>query len=83
LHSHPGCLNVEQFQQGMVVLVHQDRSASGGLELHGSAYMVNVGVGYHDLRQLQVLLDQDGENLVNLVTGINNHGLMGLFIADD
>ena len=45
--------------------------------------MVNVRVRDHNLLHLQVMFDDDGENVFNLVARIDDHGLTRSLIADD
>ena len=45
--------------------------------------MIDVGVGDDDLLYYQVVLADDGENVFNVVTRIDNHGFVRGLIADD
>src|SRR3979490_1765666 len=45
--------------------------------------MVNVGVGDDDLPHLQIVLFDQGEDVFNVVAGIDDHGLARGFVADD
>jgi len=82
-HSAPERLDVEHFEQGVVVLVEQDGRAGGGAEFHGSADVVNVGVGDDDLFDLEIVLADEGEDVVDVVARINDHGFAGGLVADD
>src|SRR5207302_11185861 len=82
-HAYPGGLDVQELQKSMVVLVHQNGCARSSLKFHSSADMVDVGVSYYDLRQLQMMLTHDVQDLIDLVARIDDHSFMGLLIADD
>ena len=51
------------------------------LQLHRAAHMVDVGVGDDNLLHRQSMLLHDAENVVDLVAGIDDHGLFGLLVA--
>lgn len=57
-NTDPCSLDVEHFQKIVIVLIQQNGSASRGAKLHGSADVVDVGVGNDDLLDLQVVLAQ-------------------------
>jgi len=82
-HADPRGLHIEHLQQRIVVLVEQDGRAGGGTEFHGSADVVNVGVGNDDLLDLEIVLADEGEDVVDVVAGINDHGLARGLVADD
>jgi hypothetical protein len=76
-------LFIQHFQQGVVVLVEQDRGAGGGAELHGSANVVDVGVGDDDLLDLKLVLSEERDHVVDVVAGVNDHGFVSGLVADD
>ena len=82
-HADPCGLLVEHFQQSIIILVQQDGSAGGGAKLHGSADVVDVRVGDDDLFDLQVVLANEGENILNVVAGVDDHGFARGLVADD
>src|SRR5689334_10224179 len=82
-HSHPTRLNVQHFEQSMVILVHQDGSSCSGFQLHGSAYVVNVRMRNHDLLERELFLAQQVQNPFDLVSRVDHHGLMCLLIPKD
>ncbi len=82
-HADPVGLLVEHFQQSIVILVQQDGRSRGRAQLHGSADVVDVGMGDHDLLDLQIVLADDGQHVVNIVAGIDHHGFARCVVADD
>src|SRR5438270_9034950 len=81
--ADPRGLCVEHFRQRIVILIEQDWGARLRAQLHRSAYVIDVGVGDDDLLYYQVVLADDGENVFNVVTRIDNHGFVRGLIADD
>ncbi len=82
-HADPGGLHVEHFQQSVIILVEQDGSAGGGAEFHGSADVVDVGVGDDDLFDLEIVFADQGEDVFDFVAGVDDHGFVRGFVADD
>src|SRR5260370_40503585 len=82
-HAAPRGLHVEHFQQGVVILVEQDGGASGGAEFHGSADVVDVGVGDDDLLDLQIVFVDDSLDVFDVVAGVDDHGFVSGLVADD
>src|SRR5208282_1510023 len=82
-HAEPGRLYVEHFQQRVVILVEQDWRARQCAQLHGSADVIDVGVGDDDLLHFQLVLTDDGKNVFNVVARVNDHGFVRGLIADD
>src|SRR5260370_2352241 len=82
-HGEPRSLYVEHFQQRIVILIEQDWGASLRAQFHRSAYVVDVGVGDDYLFYYQVVLADDGENILNIVARIDDHGFARGLIADD
>src|SRR5208282_177573 len=82
-HAEPGRLYVEHFQQRVVILVEQDGRPRQCAQLHGSAYVIDVGVGDDDLLHFQLVLADDGENVFNVIARIDDHGLVRGLVSDD
>jgi hypothetical protein len=82
-YSDPCGLHVEHFQQRIVILIEQDLRARLCAQLHGSAYVIDVGMGDDDLLHFQLVLTDDGENVFNVVARIDDHGFVRGLIADD
>jgi hypothetical protein len=82
-HADPCGLRVEHFQKSVVVLVEQDGSAGGGAEFHGSADVVDVGVGDDDLFDLQVVFAKQGLDVFDIIAGVDDHGFVSGLVADD
>jgi hypothetical protein len=81
--ADPRCLNVEHFQQCIIVLIEQDWGASLRAQPHRSAYVIDVGVGDDDLLHIKLVLADDGENILNIVAWIDDHGFVRDLVADD
>jgi hypothetical protein len=45
--------------------------------------MIDVGMGDHDLLDLQVMLADEPEDVLNVIAGIDDHRFASGFIADD
>jgi hypothetical protein len=45
--------------------------------------MINVGVRNDDLLYLQIVFLDQGENVVNVIARIDDHGLVRSFVADN
>ena len=82
-HADPCGLHVEHLQQGIVVLVEQDRRSGGRAQLHGASHVIDVGVRDHDLLDLQVMLAEERQNVLNVVPGVDDHGFARSFVAND
>ena len=63
-------------------MVEQDGGAGGGAEFHGSADMVDVGVGDDDLFDLKIVFADYAEDVFDLVAGVDDHGFVGGFVTD-
>jgi len=81
--ADPRCLYVEHFQQRIIVLIEKDWGARLSPQLHRPAYVIDVGVSDDDLFYYQVVLADDGENVLNIVARINDHGFVRGLVADD
>jgi len=82
-HADPRGLLVEHFQKSVIVLVEQDGSAGEGAELHGSADVVDVGVGDDDVLDLEIVFLEESKNIFEIIAGIDDHGFAGGFVSDD
>ena len=82
-HADPGGLHIEHLEQGVIVLIEKNRGTRRGAKLHGPAHVVDVRVGDDDLADLQIVLLNEGENVVDVVSGIDDHRLARALIADD
>src|SRR5712692_9225672 len=67
----------------MVVLVEQDGRSGGGPQLHGAAHVVNVSMCDDNLFHLEIVLADEGEDIFDVVTGINHHRLERAFVTND
>ena len=81
--ADPLGLNVEHFEQGMVILVEQNGSPGRGAELHGSADVVDVSVSDDDLLDLKLVLLDESLDVFDVIAGVDDHGFAGGFIADN
>src|ERR1700691_4629372 len=81
--ADPGGLHIEHLEQGIVVLVEQDWGAGGCAQFHRASHVIDVGVGDDDLLDLQVMLAKEREDVLNVIAGVNDHGLARSFVADD
>ncbi len=82
-HAQPRRLHIQHLEQGVIILIEQNGRARRRAQLHRSANVVDVGVGDDDLLHLQLLLADDGEDVFDVVAGIDDHGFARGFIADD
>ena len=82
-NADPRCLYVEHFQQCIIVLIEQDWCARLRAQLHRSAYVIDVGMGDDDLLHIKLVLADDGENVLNIVARIDDHGFVRGLVADD
>ena len=74
-HPQPRRLHIQHLQQRIVVLVEQDGRAGDRAQLHGPAHVIDVRVSDHDLLDLQIVFADDRQHIVNVVAGIDDHGL--------
>ena len=82
-HADPDSLRVQHLQQGKVVLVKQNGCACRGAKFHGSADVVDVGVGDDDLLNLEIVFTDDAEDVFDFVTRVDDHGFVRGLVADD
>jgi hypothetical protein len=81
--AQPRGLLLHHLQQRQVVLVEEDRRAGEAFELERAADVVDVRVRQQDLLELETQLGQALVNAANLVSGIDDDGFMGVFIAQN
>jgi hypothetical protein len=82
-NAEPVGLNVHHFHQGQVVLVVEDGGAGELLEAVGAGDVIDVGVGDDDLLDGEIVFGEQGEDAGNVVTGIDDDGFAGGFVAED
>src|ERR1019366_8082257 len=66
-----------------VLEVHIYRGSSGQLDLLGAADVIDVGVRDHDGGHGEVVPCQNFQDAVDLVAGIDHHGLVRGFVAEN
>jgi hypothetical protein len=64
-------------------LVEQDGRSRGGSQLHRSAHMVNVSMSDDDLLDMKIVFADQFENVLHVITGINDDGLARGLISND
>ena len=82
-HSQPGRLHVQTVVELLILSVHVNRRAGGGFELGRASDMVDVRVRDHDGLHSQPVAAQHGENVVDLVTWVDDDGFAGGFLAEN
>ena len=82
-HAQPGGLRVEMIVQLLVVRVHVDRSAGGGLQLRRASDVIDVGVGDHDGLDGEPMPVQDRQDVLDLVARIDHDRLPSGLVAED
>jgi hypothetical protein len=70
-------------QQTEILLIEKHRRSGHLLKQGRSAYVVDVSVGDDNLPQGEAMLLQPGEDLRNVVSGIDDDGVMRSLIAQD
>ena len=81
--SNPRSLHIQHFQQCVIVLVQQDGSTSGLLELHRTANVVNVRVCDDDLFKLELVIVEDGKDSLDLIARIDDQRFACALVAND
>ena len=76
-------MHIEHLQQGIVVLVEQDRSASGSAEFHRPADVVDMRVGDDDLLHLQVVLAHKSQYVFNFIARIDHYRFARSLVSND
>jgi hypothetical protein len=82
-HAEPACLDVHHGDEREVVLVVEDGGSGEAFEFLGSGDVVDVGVGDDDLLDGEVVLGEEGEDVGDVVAGIDDDGLEGGFVAEE
>ena len=54
-----------------------------GSEFHGSADVVDVGVGDDDVLDLEIMFLKESENVFQVIPWVDDHSFAGGFVADD
>jgi len=80
---NPGRLHVEHLQERVIVLVEQDRSARGLLQLHCPTDVIDVRMGDDDLLEFELVLAEDREDSIDFVAGIDDKCLACALVAND
>ena len=65
------------------MLAVEDWRAGDLLEGAGAGDVVDVGVGYEDLTDGELVLVEESEDAGDVVAGIDDDGLAGGFVAED
>ena len=65
------------------MLAVEDWRAGDLLEGEGAGDVVDVGVGYEDLTDGELVLVEESEDAGDVVAGIDDDGLAGGFVAED
>ncbi len=81
--AEPGGLLGHDLQLGQIVFVEEDGRAGEALELERAADVVDVGVGDEDLLEREAEIGEAAMDAADLVAGIDDDGLAGLFVAQD
>ena len=82
LHSDPGGLHIEHFEERVIVLVEQDRCARRLFQLHGSADVVDMSMCDDDLLHGQPVLANNVEDIIDIVAWIDHHRFSCLFVPN-
>ena len=81
--AEPGGLDVHHFDQREVELVVEDGCSGELLEALGSGDVVDVGVGDDDLLDSEAVPLERGDDVGDVVAGVDDDGLAGGFVAED
>jgi hypothetical protein len=65
----------------LILGIHVYGRAGGGFQLLSAANMIDVRVRNDDSLHAQFVLRQNGQDLVDLVSGINDYGFAALLVA--
>ena len=82
-YANPCGLHVEHLQQLVIILIEQDWCAGCSPQFHGPTHMVDVSMSNDDLLYLQVMLADKRENALDLIAGIDHHGLVRGLVSND
>ena len=81
-NADPRGLFGHDLHEGKIVFVEEDGGPGKGLELEGSADVVDVGVGDENLLQSQAVGFEALVNAGGLVAGVDDDSLAGLLVAE-
>src|SRR5262249_4744831 len=81
--ADPCGLHIQHLQQSKIILIEQNWSSGCGFELHGATHVVYVRVSYNNVFQREPRLTKNIQDFIYLVSGIDDHGLVRLLVADD
>src|ERR1700730_12245661 len=73
-HSDPRRLHIQHFQQGIVILIEEDRRSGGRPQFHGSAHMIDVSMSNYDLLYREMMLLNESKDIFDVIAGINHQG---------
>jgi hypothetical protein len=82
-HAQPCGLHFQLIVESFVVLVHPNGCAGESFHLLRAADVVDVGMGDDDGFHLELMSAQDGENVFDVVSGIDDDGFARGFVAED
>jgi hypothetical protein len=82
-NAEPTGLHLHRPQQTEILFIEKNRRSGHLLKQGRSAYVVDVSVGDDNLPQGEAMLLQPGEDLRNVVSGIDDDGVMRSLIAQD
>ena len=81
--AEPAGLEVEHVELGAIAFVHIDRRASQRAQLRRSGHVIDVAVSNDDGLRLELMAVEDGRDLGNIVSGIDNNRLMRFLVAEN
>jgi hypothetical protein len=82
-NTKPTSLHLHHAQQVQIPLVEKHRCPGRFLQQSRSAYVIDMGMSNDNLAQGQAVFLKPGENLGNVVSGVDDHGFAGNFVAQD
>ena len=82
-NPQPTRLHLHGVEQTQILLVEKYRRPGCCLQQGRPTNVVDMGMRNDDLAQGEAVLPQPGENLGNVVTRIDDDGLMGSLVAQD
>jgi len=81
--AEPTGLEVEHIELGAIAFVHIDRRARQRAQLRRSGHVIDVAVSNDDGLRLELMAVEDGRDLGNIVSGIDNNRLMRFLVAEN
>ena len=82
-HADPCGLQVEHLEQGIIILVQQNRSSRSRTQPHRAPHMVDMRMRDNDLLHLQIMLSQQRQDVLNIVARIDHHRFARALVAND